>query len=280
MFRTSTMALFAALATAAPDDCSDSWLGFNLGGQSPKDAFDSLDDDASGRLSGSEFRNAFGDFGATDGVNRNHPAEFLCTGTFDLNDDGEIDWYEWNLAANPSVEYRCAHAIFTPANGSEVYGWAQIFEPTNGAYAGYAQVTASIRNFPEDDGKVRPGGSNTGKHGFHIHKFDDLGNNCGNTSRHYNPGEDDVNKPAIWFLGELDNADLVVLPDDNDASQSSNRADYFAWDELVTLDGEYSVLDRSFVVHDNNCADPSCASLTKTRIACGAIREGCYPGGF
>jgi len=60
---------------------------------------------------------------------------------------------------------------------------------------------------------------------------------------------------------------------------STNRADYFAWDPFVSLDPDYefNVLNRSFVVHDNDCSDPSCSSLTKTRIACGAIREGCYP---
>lgn len=49
----------------------------------------------------------------------------------------------------------------------------------------------------------------------------------------------------------------------------------------IDPDYEFNVLNRSLVVHDNNCADGTavadCESANvKTRIACAAIREGCY----
>merc|ERR1712151_182287 len=257
------------------EECRAGWLGFDLGGTTSFDAFTDADDNGDGRLCKSEFKDIFTDYTANDGVSRDSRDGEKCLDAFDRNGDGKIDFPEFDLLVRAVGEYRCATVIFQPANDSDVYGWAQILEPLTGPNAGSSQITANIYNFPSNDGRIRPNDSNEGGHGFHIHKFDDLGNNCSDTSRHYNPPEpeDDVNKAPTWFIGELQQDTLTV--------DANGNGSYSAWDPLVSLDPDYefNVVDRSLVVHDNDCTpdSASCPSANKkTRIACGAIRSGCY----
>lgn len=83
-----------------------------------------------------------------------------------------------------------------------------------------------------------------GKHGFHIHeKGNLLKNDCSECEGHYNPfnkqhgDRKDINR----HIGDLGNIE---------ADEEGFSYKIF-FDPLVQLDGEYSVIGRSVVIHEN-----------------------------
>jgi len=131
MFKTATLALCLAVAVQAANEnkrCEEGWQGLVLEVEgvsvTPSYAFGEVDEDDNGHLDKCEFRDLFMDYDAIDGTKRDHRDVYKCFRTFDLNDDGRIDNYEYNLLLHPTVEFRCAHAVFQSANGSATYGWA------------------------------------------------------------------------------------------------------------------------------------------------------------
>ena len=82
-----------------------------------------------------------------------------------------------------------------------------------------------------------------GKHGFHIHKCGDLRRNCDSTCEHYNPfskhhgGRDDTDR----HVGDLGNIEV----DENGV------CNVIFIDKLVKLSGEYSVIGRAMVIHED-----------------------------
>ena len=136
---------------------------------------------------------------------------------------------------------QCAQVWFEPANGSSVWGWANLWQPAEGAYAGNTLITAKFENL-----------EGAGVHGFHIHETGDLAWECKATGAHYLPDGERI--------GELqDYADL--------RASWREEASYYSWNPVVKLDGDYSVLGRSIVVH----------ALDGTRVGCGRIEPGCSP---
>merc|ERR1711924_82411 len=87
-------------------------------------------------------------------------------------------------------------------------------------------------------------GLSPGDHGFHIHEKADFSDGCNSAGPHYNPfkkthgGPDDEER----HVGDLGN--IAPGPD--------GVAKGVIWDRLVELEGETSVIGRSFMVH----ADP------------------------
>ena len=136
---------------------------------------------------------------------------------------------------------QCAQVWFEPANGSNVWGWANLWQPAEGAYAGNTLITAKFENL-----------EGAGIHGFHIHETGDLSWECAATGPHYLPDGERI--------GELqDYSDL--------RASWREEASYYSWNPVVKLDDEYSVLGRSIVVH----------ALDGTRVGCGRIEPGCSP---
>lgn len=90
---------------------------------------------------------------------------------------------------------------------------------------------------------VEMSGLKPGKHGFHIHEFGNLTNACHTAGPHYNPFGKDHAGPndEERHVGDLGNVD---------ADESGNVKMEFE-DKLIRLTGEFSVIGRSFVVHDN-----------------------------
>ena len=124
-------------------------------------------------------------------------------------------------------------------------------------------------------------GLSPGSHGFHIHEKADFSNGCASAGPHYNPhgrnhgGPDDEER----HMGDLGNVKA--------GADGCAKGELFS--SLVRLEGEYSVLGRSIMVHadpddlgrgDNSQPGPppvngKCSLVTGNagaRVACGVIR--------
>jgi len=80
-----------------------------------------------------------------------------------------------------------------------------------------------------------------GKHGFHVHEFGELGNGCKDAGGHFNPMG--VNHAApddeVRHFGDLGNVDAF-----------GGRSSIDISDSYVTLEGEFSVIGKSIVIHE------------------------------
>ena len=147
----------------------------------------------------------------------------------------------------PVINELCANVWFEPFNGSEVWGWANLYQPGDGQdYAGNLIITGAFESL-----------FGQGVHGMHIHENADLSWECKAAGAHYLPLDGAGNQIRV---GELQDYDELW-------ASWRGRADYRSFNPLAKLDGDYGVIGRSIVVHD----------LDGTRVACGIIEEGCSP---
>ena len=145
------------------------------------------------------------------------------------------------------------------------------------------EAIAKIKNhghikFEEKEGEttiiVDVYGFKPGKHGFHIHEKGTVEKGCGSLCAHYNPfkakhgGPQDDRKNR--HVGDLGNIDV----DKNGVCKMR-----FV-DNLVKLSGEYTVLNRSIVIHEDedDLGKGGDAESLRTgnagkRIACGKIEK-------
>ena len=113
-------------------------------------------------------------------------------------------------------------------------------------------------------------GLKPGKHGFHIHEKADFSDGCKSAGPHYNPfgknhgGPEDEDR----HVGDMGN---ITAGDDGVAEGSLT-------DQLINLSGEYTVIGRSVMVHeDEDDLGKGGHELSLTtgnagaRIACGII---------
>lgn len=113
-------------------------------------------------------------------------------------------------------------------------------------------------------------GLGKGQHGFHVHEFGDNTNGCISAGAHFNPLNHEHGAPSDSnrHVGDLGN----VVAGDNGVAKINIS------DKLISLEGEYSIIGRTVVVH----ADPDDLGkggheLSKTtgnagaRLACGVI---------
>lgn len=108
-------------------------------------------------------------------------------------------------------------------------------------------------------------GLTPGKHGFHIHEYGDCSNlDATSAGGHYNPenkkhgGPDDTER----HVGDLGN---VEVGDDGTAHLEME-------DDMISLDGEHSIIGRAIVVHageDDLMSQPT--GDAGGRVACGVI---------
>ncbi len=108
------------------------------------------------------------------------------------------------------------------------------------------------------------------KHGFHIHELGDLTQGCTTAGPHYNPLGNTHGGPgdSIRHVGDLGN----VVSDEN------GNATYNLTDRQISLVGQYSIVGRSCVLHENeddlglgNFPDSKTTGHSGGRIACGVI---------
>merc|ERR1712066_1163000 len=83
-----------------------------------------------------------------------------------------------------------------------------------------------------------------GKHGFHVHEKADFSNGCNSAGPHYNPFKKTHGAPEDEerHVGDLGN----IEPDESGCAKGEIT------DKLIKLEGEFSVIGRSMMVH----ADP------------------------
>lgn len=108
-------------------------------------------------------------------------------------------------------------------------------------------------------------GLTAGPHGFHIHEFGGIGNNCKDAGGHFNPDD--------WMHGGPDSQERHVGDLGNIASvgTGSTVAEVEITDHLVTLYGDRSVLGRALVIHageDDLGASGDSAGAAGARVAC------------
>ena len=115
-------------------------------------------------------------------------------------------------------------------------------------------------------------GLSPGKHGFHIHEFGDLSDNCKAAGGHYNPygvnhgsPKDPKNRRHVGDLGNI-------------IANENGKAAVNIIDKPVQLSGYKSVIGRSFVVHagDDDLGRRNNSGSLKTgnagsRLGCGVI---------
>lgn len=124
------------------------------------------------------------------------------------------------------------------------------------------------RNNTKIFGKIS--GLTPGKHGFHIHEYGDLTNGCTSLGGHYNPfghlHSGPTNKRR--HVGDLGNV----------TANKNGIATINITDNLIKLRGKYSVIGRSFVVHEDeddlgegHHSDSHTTGHAGKRAACGVI---------
>lgn len=118
----------------------------------------------------------------------------------------------------------------------------------------------------------RISGLEPGKHGFHIHDKADLSDNCKAAGGHYNPHDKKHGSPdsSVRHVGDLGN----IEADSDGVAMVDIR------DSLATMYGEFSILNRPFVVHagedDLGTGEDEGSMSTGNaggRVACGLIKE-------
>lgn len=125
--------------------------------------------------------------------------------------------------------------------------------------------------FTEVEGGVRIiadiGGLSPGKHGFHVHEHGDCSAADGSSAGgHFNPTKKKHGGPDSFerHVGDLGNL----------TANEFGFAHYDRVDSVISLNGDYSIIGKSIVIHadeDDLATDPS--GNSGKRIACGEIVE-------
>mmetsp|Transcript_47481 Transcript_47481/g.74196 ORF Transcript_47481/g.74196 Transcript_47481/m.74196 type:complete len:174 (-) Transcript_47481:170-691(-) len=122
------------------------------------------------------------------------------------------------------------------------------------------------------------GAGKEGLHGFHIHEKADFSNGCLSAGPHYNPHGKDHGAPEDENRHVGDMGNITV-----DSNGNSNGS---LVDRLIKLEGEFTVIGRSVMVHEDpddlgkgDHSEPGTNGKTSkttgnagARIACGEIK--------
>jgi len=134
-------------------------------------------------------------------------------------------------------------------------------------FTGYVTVTQKPNEETVIKGIFK--GLTPGKHGFHIHEFGDLSKGCESAGGHYNPHGVDHGDIKSGHIGDLGN----VVADQDGVAKFKIVA------PRIDLVGEYSVVGRAFVLHQDqddlgNGGDDESLKTGNAgdRVACGVIR--------
>ena len=149
---------------------------------------------------------------------------------------------------NTGVAVQKAICVLYPTQGNYVTGTITFTKVTNGV-----QIVADIK------------GLTKGKHGFHIHECGDCSSADGSSAGgHFNPGCKSHGAPMdiMRHTGDMGN----IVADE----QGNAHLDYV--DNMMTLEGENSIIGRSVIIHkgeDDFKTQPT--GNSGARVACGVI---------
>ncbi len=108
-------------------------------------------------------------------------------------------------------------------------------------------------------------GLSPGKHGFHVHETGDCSGQGECSGQHFNPDKQAHGGPddKVRHVGDLGNLE----------ADENKHAHYERIDKMISLEGKYSILNRSVIIH----ADPDDFHTQPTgnagpKIACGVIK--------
>lgn len=153
------------------------------------------------------------------------------------------------------INERRAICILNPEQGQTARGVVRFVQPN---FDAKTTVEAKFTGLKQNS-----------RHGFHIHEFGDLSQGCTTAGPHFNPfGK----THGDWEGEERHVGDLGNLESDENGNANYKR------DVEVSLMGNYSVIGRSCVVHENqddlgkgNFEDSKTTGHSGPRIACGII---------
>ncbi|XP_077527554.1 superoxide dismutase [Cu-Zn]-like [Haemaphysalis longicornis] len=108
-----------------------------------------------------------------------------------------------------------------------------------GSVSGYVRFHQELGTDVAVEGNIT--GLSQGKHGFHVHQNGDLTDGCTSAGGHYNPfnknhGAPDAKERHVGDLGNIE-------------ADECGSAVFTLTDPLLQLNGEYSIIGRSVVVH-------------------------------
>lgn len=92
------------------------------------------------------------------------------TGTSNSDDSGSDSFGDSSTASEEEevlIEDICANVRFTPYNGSELWGWAELKQIATGAFKGETRIEASFEGLLE-----------AGNHAMQVHEYGDLSLGC------------------------------------------------------------------------------------------------------
>ncbi|KAI4877488.1 hypothetical protein NFI96_015049 [Prochilodus magdalenae] len=110
---------------------------------------------------------------------------------------------------------------------------------------GTGEVTGTV-HFEQKADHVKVTGKITGLapglHGFHVHAYGDNTEGCTSAGPHYNPHNQTHGGPndKVRHVGDLGNVN----------ADSSGVADINIEDKMLALNGEYSIIGRTMVIHE------------------------------
>lgn len=113
-------------------------------------------------------------------------------------------------------------------------------------------------------------GLKAGLHGFHVHALGDLSDGCKSAGPHFNPHNLTHGAPtdSVRHVGDLGNLE----------AKEGQDLTIDISDHLVSLVGQYSVIGRSLIVHENeddlgrgNSEESKKTGNAGGRLACGVI---------
>jgi Cu-Zn family superoxide dismutase len=157
--------------------------------------------------------------------------------------------HEGNMMTKPMMaKIQKAICVLYPTVGNKVMGIITFTQADSGI-----KVVANIQ------------GLSKGKHGFHIHECGDCSApNASSAGGHFNPAEMQHGAPTdiMRHAGDLGN---VVAND-------SGKVHFEFIDNMLSFEGEYSIIGRSVIVHkDADDLKSQPAGNSGSRVACGVI---------
>lgn len=132
------------------------------------------------------------------------------------------------------------------------------------------KITGFVSGFPSN---------NSGYKGFHIHEYGDIRNGCDSVGSHYNPFNKEHGPPVLTNSNEIYiNKNRHVGDLGNIYINSDGTANINIVDNLISLEGRYSIIGRSLVVHSDEddlgfSTHPKSKTTgnSGTKVVCGII---------